>query len=264
MNRFLRTLATSLALAATLAFAPMALAGEAQDLVQSRRSQVADMMKSPPSADRDKKVAAVLGSLFDFPAMAEQSLGKHWADLKEEQRTEFTNVLKQLVQRNIEKNVKTTLNYDVQFLGEDGSGETVLVKTKAASKSNAREEPILIDYKLHKASDGWRATDVITEGSSLVGNYRTQFNRIIAKDGFDALIKKMKDKLKREALRPAFGRPIVQAGGLECKVQNAQRKMHIGRLEPIERARDGGRAKDPCQLEQGRRPAVRDLTPFAP
>jgi ABC-type transporter MlaC component len=30
---------------------------------------------------------------------------------------------------------------------------------------------------------------------SLVSNYRSQFNKIITQDGWDAVIKKMKDKL---------------------------------------------------------------------
>ena len=39
-----------------------------------------------------------------------------------------------------------------------------------------------------------RAFDVRTDGVGLVENYRTMFNKIIAKDGFDGLIAKMKKK----------------------------------------------------------------------
>jgi phospholipid transport system substrate-binding protein len=37
----------------------------------------------------------------------------------------------------------------------------------------------------------------VTEGSSLVNNYKNQFHRIIQKDGYDTLIKRMKDKLAK-------------------------------------------------------------------
>jgi phospholipid transport system substrate-binding protein len=37
----------------------------------------------------------------------------------------------------------------------------------------------------------------VTEGSSLVNNYKNQFHRIIQKDGYDALVKRMKDKLAK-------------------------------------------------------------------
>ena len=42
--------------------------------------------------------------------------------------------------------------------------------------------------------DKLRAWDVKTDGVGLVENYRTMFNKIIAKDGFDGLIAKMKKK----------------------------------------------------------------------
>jgi ABC-type transporter MlaC component len=37
--------------------------------------------------------------------------------------------------------------------------------------------------------------DVITDDQSLLENYRAEFNKIINKDGFDALLKRMKKKL---------------------------------------------------------------------
>jgi phospholipid transport system substrate-binding protein len=195
MNHSLRSLLASLSLVALLSFAGVAAASDAQDLVQARRSEVAAQMKAPPSADRDKKVAAVLGSLFDYDAMAEASLGKSWGDLKPEQQAEFRGLLTQLIQRAIERNVKMTADYDVQFVGEEPTDGSVVVKTKAASKNNPREEPTQIDYVMHQAGGGWRAQDIVTEGSSMVAGYRNQFRRILAKDGYEALTKKMKAKL---------------------------------------------------------------------
>jgi phospholipid transport system substrate-binding protein len=48
---------------------------------------------------------------------------------------------------------------------------------------------------VHKAGSSWRVQDIVTEGSSLVKNYRQQFTRIIKKDGFPELLKRMKTKL---------------------------------------------------------------------
>jgi len=47
-----------------------------------------------------------------------------------------------------------------------------------------------------KGGDGWRVWDVITDEVSLVRGYKTQFNKIITEQSYDALIKKMKSKLK--------------------------------------------------------------------
>jgi phospholipid transport system substrate-binding protein len=193
------TAATALALSFAIAFPSVAHAGEAQNLVQGRHSEVVTKLKGAASADRDKQVAGILGQLFDYDAMAEKSMGTNWASLSDDQKTEFKSVLRQLIQKNLERSIKSTLKYDVEYLGEEGSGDNVVVKTKAASKDNQREEPVTIDYKMQKRGSDWRAVDVVTEGSSMVNNYKSQFNKIIQKDGFPALIKKMKSKLGASA-----------------------------------------------------------------
>jgi phospholipid transport system substrate-binding protein len=40
--------------------------------------------------------------------------------------------------------------------------------------------------------------DVVIEGVSLVNNYRTQFNNIISRESYEALVKKLKLKLEQE------------------------------------------------------------------
>jgi phospholipid transport system substrate-binding protein len=44
----------------------------------------------------------------------------------------------------------------------------------------------------------WVVYDVLTDEQSMLENYRAEFNKIIAKDGFDALIKRMKKKLEEK------------------------------------------------------------------
>jgi phospholipid transport system substrate-binding protein len=43
--------------------------------------------------------------------------------------------------------------------------------------------------------DEWYVYDVLIEGVSLVRNYRTEFARIITKEKFDGLIKRMQEKI---------------------------------------------------------------------
>lgn len=198
MNRLAKHLFASVALLASLSFAPAAFAGPAQDTVQARRNEVVAKLKEASSPEREKKIAAIVANLFDFDAMAKESLGKNWNDLTDEQKVEFTGLLKQLVQRSLEKNIKTTQNYDVAFIGEEAVGDDILVKTRATKKGDS-DDPLAIDYVMHKVSDAWKSIDVVTEGASMVGNYRSQFRRVIAKDGFAGLIKKMKEKLKSSA-----------------------------------------------------------------
>ena len=41
----------------------------------------------------------------------------------------------------------------------------------------------------------WVVYDVVTDEQSMLENYRAEFNKIINKDGFDALLKRMRKKL---------------------------------------------------------------------
>jgi len=102
-----------------------------------------------------------------------------------------------LVRAAYRKSLKRISDFDVEFKGE-AQGETgQIVKTVAKSRSDARQEPISIDYVVHEVNGKWRVADIVTEGSSLVGNYRAQFRRIIKKNGFPELIKRMKTKLEK-------------------------------------------------------------------
>lgn len=194
---------TVLALAAALTLTALpgaAFAGvSAQEFIQDRQAKVTDLLKKPASSARDEQIAAVLDGMLDYDRLAREALSQHWANLEESQRKEFTELLKKLVQRNYERNIKNIQGYSVEYLGETAAdGSAVIVRTRAASKKNRREPPVEIDYRLEQVGDEWRVCDIVTEGSSLVRNYRSQFNRIIKKDGYDALVKRLQEKIAND------------------------------------------------------------------
>lgn len=170
----------------------------AQEFIQARQTKVTDLLRKPASSARDQQIASVLDGMLDYERLARESLAQHWSSLGDEQKKDFTELLKKLVQRNYERNIKNIQGYDVEYLGESGSGKSaIVVRTRAASKKNVREQPIEIDYRLEQTDGDWRVFDIVTEGSSLVNNYRNQFNRIIRKDGYDALVKRLQDRLDK-------------------------------------------------------------------
>jgi phospholipid transport system substrate-binding protein len=198
MIHSIRKLVLGAGVLASLAIGPRAFAADsAQDFVQSRQARVTSLLHQSPSSQRDKQIAAVLDGMMDYDELAKRSLATHWNDLSETQRREFTDLLKRLVQRNYERNIRNILDYRVEYLGEDPISDSVVVHTRATSTTDQREEPVAIDYRLAHAGDDWKVLDIVTEGSSLVNNYKNQFHRIITKDGYDALLKRMKDKLAK-------------------------------------------------------------------
>ena len=185
----------SLVLAAALA-APSTVHAEttAQNFVKGKQTELAGLVKQKTAANA-KKIEGIFDEMLDYDALAQASLQDQWPSLTEAQRKEFRDVLKQLVQRAYRKNLDKTANYDVRFEGESKNKEDFVVRTVATHRSNAREDPVSIDYVVHRVDGVWRVHDIVTEGSSLVINYRRQFSRVIKKDGFDELLRRMKKKL---------------------------------------------------------------------
>ena len=66
---------------------------------------------------------------------------------------------------------------------------TATVRTRLVTR---RGVEIPADYRMLRRGDRWFVYDILVEGVSLVGNYRTQFNRIIETSSYDELIKRMK------------------------------------------------------------------------
>jgi phospholipid transport system substrate-binding protein len=180
-----------------LALSTPAMAGDdsAQSFMKERQTELVTLIHKGASPDNQKKIESTFDAILDYDALAQGSLDTQWGTLNEGDRKEFQETLKKLVQRAYRKNLDRTASYDVSFDGESKQGESTLVRTTAKSKTNAREEPISIDYLVHKAAPSWKIQDIVTEGSSLVKNYRQQFTRIIKKDGFAELLRRMKSKL---------------------------------------------------------------------
>jgi phospholipid transport system substrate-binding protein len=177
---------------------PAAADPSPEAFVKSRQTELSALLKKGKDPAADKKVEAIFDEMLDYETLAKESLGEHWGTLKDPQKKEFQGVLQRLVKNAYRKNLKKTLDYEVSFKGATKSKKGMLVKTVARNKKNEREEPVSIDYIVHKVDGKWRIYDIVTEGSSLVSNYKSQFRRVIKKNGFETLMDRMKKKLDKE------------------------------------------------------------------
>jgi phospholipid transport system substrate-binding protein len=172
-----------------------AFAGGATDVVKGKQTALFGLIKQA-TPDGDKKIAALFDEMLDYPALTEGSLGTEWAPRSDAEKAQFSDLLKQLVRKGYERNLKKIVNAEVEYVSEEAAGGATIVKTKAKGK-DAHDEPVEIAFKLVEKDGAWRVQDIITEGVSLVSSYRGQFTKIVKKDGFPALIQKMKDKLAK-------------------------------------------------------------------
>ena len=142
---------------------------------------------------RAQAIRRVIQKSFDFPFMAQDSLGAAYDKLSAGQRQEFTSVFSSLFQTSYTNMVlrflkKETVKYGKENLtGDKARVDTSLVRTN---------DTIQVDYLLHQKSGGWLLYDVIVDGVSILEKYKSGFAREIQTGSFDSLLGKMKTQLK--------------------------------------------------------------------
>jgi phospholipid transport system substrate-binding protein len=146
-----------------------------------------------------EEVKKIVNTLLDYQELAKLSLGKHWKDRTEKEQIDFTGILRDLIESNYIKQIRSNLGYTLEYRKEKNEGETAQVETVIKVKKNNRLTEIIIEYLLRKTKGSWMVYDLVTDGVSLVKNYRSQFNRIIRKESYEALVKKMKGKIEEKS-----------------------------------------------------------------
>ena len=193
-------LATGLALAVCFSAGPVIAQKNAMDFLKKRHEEVIQILSRTARTEakiteRNHQLNRALEDLLDFDELSRRSLRDHWEGLSQAQRDEFTTLLRSLVERSYQKNLESTLDYEIRYEREEADSNGVVVHTVAHSKKKRRAPEVEIDYKLRKTEADWKVFDVTTDGVSLIDNYRNQFNRIIRRHGWNELIARMQKRL---------------------------------------------------------------------
>ena len=200
MRRFAptRIIALAIVVSASLVTTAFAQDGPGTRAVRKANQTITGLLKqkaAPGSAAEKKLAARVTSSVRDFldvDALGQRALSDHWKGLSDQNKSEYLTLLRQLIEKNYIKGLRANIEYQVVYTGEKARGDDLVVATEIKTQRRGRPYTISIDYVLRRDGNALRAWDVVTDGVGLVENYRAQFNKIIAKEGFDGLIKRMK------------------------------------------------------------------------
>jgi len=148
-----------------------------------------------PEAELQRdEVRKLVGSFLDYGELAKRALAKHWDGLNGKQREEFVNTLRDLVERSYLRQVHGNANYNIKYDKETKQDREATVTGVLNTTSRGKKVKIALEYKMLWKGDHWVVYDVVTDEQSMLENYRAEFNKIINKEGFDALLKRMKKK----------------------------------------------------------------------
>jgi phospholipid transport system substrate-binding protein len=172
-----------------------ATAGAPSEQMQGAIEKVVATLKDPglksKRNERLEQLRRVIYPKFDFAEMAKRSLGSHWQKRSADEQREFVKLFTELIENAYLDNLEAYDGEKVTITGEKQDKEYAEVNSKVATKKG---EEFAINYRLHQTGSDWKVYDVVIENISLVNNYRSQFNRVIAQSSFEDLFRKMKDK----------------------------------------------------------------------
>jgi phospholipid transport system substrate-binding protein len=157
---------------------------------------------SPETESQRAEVRKVVGGFLDYGELAHRALAKHWDGLTPKQREEFVSTLRDLVERSYLKQLHGSggggpANYTIKYEKEEKNGNEAAVNATLNTVSRGKKVNVALEYKM-LWKDRWVVYDVLTDDQSMLENYRAEFNKIINKEGFDALLRRMKKKLEEK------------------------------------------------------------------
>lgn len=184
-----------LTLTATVVMASVAWATPTDDVkktVDEVVRIVSDKEMKRNEVKRRQALKKTISVIFDYSEMAKRSLGKHWTVRTPAEKKQFADLFATLLENSYASKIESYNNEKIVYIKEIVEDEEhSVVKSKVVTA--ARDE-FALDYHLFKHEGKWMVYDVIIEGVSLVSNYRSQFNKIITSNGYNALVKKLQSK----------------------------------------------------------------------
>src|SRR5688500_12696464 len=135
--------------------------------------------KSKAQIDAQRRqLVEVISPRFDFSEMAKRTLGRHWAGCTSEEQREFVKVFAALMGKSYADNIESYTTQHVLYIRESEDRNYAQVDTRIVAENGS---PLSINYKLHSVDREWKIYDLVIEDISIVGNYRSQFHRIIGR-----------------------------------------------------------------------------------
>ena len=175
-------------------------AATGKESVENQVNKILEKLKDPAFKEqpRDTQIAEVrkiINEIFDYTELSKRTLGRYWKKFSDAQKTEFISLFSALLE-NVYADRILAYTHEVIEFGK----ETELRKNQVEVESNiitADNKKVPLNYRLILKNDQWRVYDVVIEGVSMVKNYRSQFNQILAKKSPDDLLETLRKKTQK-------------------------------------------------------------------
>jgi phospholipid transport system substrate-binding protein len=160
--------------------------------------------KALQSGDIHKVVQVVDNKIMpyvNFQRMTASAVGRAWRQATPEQKQRLQDEFKTLLIYTYAGAASQIKDQTIEYkpMRSRPEDSDVVVRTVVRGKG----DPVQLDYRLEKASDGWKIYDVNVLGAWLVQTYQSSFAQEVNASGIDGLITKLAERNKQLAAKKA-------------------------------------------------------------
>lgn len=172
----------------------------AVQLVQKFEQELIDVMKKGKALGfkgRYDKLEKAVSDSHDLPKIARIVVGKEWEKLTEAQQQKLVDVFSRLSIASYAHNFKEFSGEAFTFDNEEQTARGGVVVHSHLTIPD--DKPVKFDYMLKEKGDSWRIINIIANGVSDLALKRSEYTTILQREGFDALIAKITEKIDNYA-----------------------------------------------------------------
>lgn len=149
--------------------------------------------KATPFSQRFATLAPLVEGAFDIPGILQASVGPRWSALPSAQQSQLLDVFRRFTVASYVANFDNFNGEKLEVLPNSRSvGADQVVATQIVPSGG---EPTRIDYVMRRTPQGWRAVDVLLNGSiSRVAVQRSDFRSLLGSGDAGALIQSLQRK----------------------------------------------------------------------
>ncbi|WAR45694.1 ABC transporter substrate-binding protein [Methylomonas rapida] len=198
----LRKIYLGLSILLLVCLSPVSLAEEvtARQVVEEFQDRLIEVMKQGKELGfqgRYDKLDAAVKKSHDLPKIARIVVGKQWEELTPEQQAKLESVFSQLSVSAYAHNFKDFSGESFSFVSEEETGRGgVVIHTNLKIPG---EKDVKFDYMMKKKDEGWQIINIIADGVSDLALKRSDYTSVLNREGFDALIAKINEKIESYA-----------------------------------------------------------------
>ena len=167
--------------------------GTVELLINSISSLETGIQLSPEEIKKNDLLSYNALGLLNIREICRKVLGKYWKKLSLTEQKKFIDLLSRMFIKEAFPNSGKFFSTLKLIYGQTNINE--LKANVPLSVVHEKEGEINIDFHLYKYSNQWQVVDVALDGISMRNNLRSKLYKIISKNNYQELVRRLEQKL---------------------------------------------------------------------